>query len=73
MEDKEQLQAELCEISLLIIQKLEDANIELTLEQKEELHMSNNSMLFFIQQENWERAWKEGMETLNKLIEITES
>lgn len=73
MEDKEQLQAELCEISLLIIQKLEDPNIELTLEQKEELHMSNNSMLFFIQQENWERAWKEGMETLNKLIEITES
>ena len=73
MEDKEQLQAELCEISLLIIQKLEDPNIELTLEQKEELHMANNSMLFFIQQENWERAWKEGMETLNKLIEITES
>ena len=32
MENKEKLQEELCEISLQIIQKLEDPNIELTLE-----------------------------------------
>ena len=70
--DEDQIQEELCEISWKIIEKLDDPNIELTNEEKEELHMSNDSMMFFINQENWERAMKEGLNTLNRLSEITE-
>ena len=72
MDNSEQLQEELCEISWKIIEKLDDPNITLTQEEKDELHMSNDSMLFFIEQENWERAYKEGVNTLNRLSEITE-
>ena len=52
MDDSEQLQEELCEISWKIIEKLDDPNITLTQQEKDELHMSNDSMLFFIEQEN---------------------
>tara|TARA_B100000131_G_scaffold283795_1_gene291978 strand:+ start:363 stop:581 length:219 start_codon:yes stop_codon:yes gene_type:complete len=72
MDNSEQLQEELCEISWKIIEKLDDPNITLTQQEKDELHMSNDSMLFFIEQENWERAYKEGVNTLNRLSEITE-
>ena len=54
------------------IEKLDDPNIALTNKEKDELHMSNDSMMFFIEQENWERAMKEGLNTLNRLSEITE-
>ena len=70
--DDQEIQDELMEISWKIIEKLDDPNIELTNEEKEELHMSNDSMMFFINQENWERAMKEGLNTLNRLSEITE-
>lgn len=70
--DEDQIQEELCEISWKIIEKLDDPNIALTNEEKDELHMSNDSMMFFIEQENWERAMKEGLNTLNRLSEITE-
>ena len=70
--DEDQIQEELCEISWKIIEKLDDPNIALTNKEKDELHMSNDSMMFFIEQENWERAMKEGLNTLNRLSEITE-
>ena len=72
MENSDQIQEKLCEISWMIIEKLDDANITLTEEEKETLHLSNDTMMFFIEQENLERALTEGQNTLNKLKQITE-
>ena len=73
MESGDKLQEKLCEISWMIIEKLDDPNISITNEEKEELHLSNDEMLFFIEQENWERALIEGQNTLNKLKEIEDA
>ena len=72
MENSEEIQEKLCEISWMIIEKLDDTKITLTEEEKETLHLSNDTMMFFIEQENWERALTEGQNTLNKLKQITE-
>jgi|TARA_B100000073_G_scaffold13539_2_gene11206 prephenate dehydratase len=72
MENSDQIQEKLCEISWMIIEKLDDPNITLSKEEKETLHLSNDTMMFFIEQENWERALTEGQNTLNKLKQITE-
>tara|TARA_R110000751_G_scaffold215755_1_gene319195 strand:- start:142 stop:369 length:228 start_codon:yes stop_codon:yes gene_type:complete len=66
-----ELQEKLCEISHKIINKLH-ADIELSEEEKAELHMGNDSMLFFLGQQNWARALVEGERTLKRLVEITE-
>jgi len=34
--------------------------------------MGNDTMMFFIEQENWDRALKEGQNNLNKLNNLTE-
>ena len=72
MENSEKIQEKMCEISWMIIEKLDDTKITLTEEEKETLHLSNDTMMFFIEQENWERALTEGQNTLNKLKQITE-
>tara|TARA_Y100000310_G_scaffold331744_1_gene405896 strand:- start:529 stop:756 length:228 start_codon:yes stop_codon:yes gene_type:complete len=69
--ESNELQEKLCEISHKIINKL-DGDISFSEEEKSELHMSNDSMLFFIEQGNWERALEEGKRTLNRIVEITE-
>jgi hypothetical protein len=69
--ESNELQEKLCEISHKIINKL-DEDIELSEEEKTELHMSNDSMLFFIDQGNWARALEEGKQTLRRIAEITE-
>tara|TARA_B100001778_G_C18555921_1_gene615348 strand:+ start:369 stop:584 length:216 start_codon:yes stop_codon:yes gene_type:complete len=70
--DEQQIQDELMEVSWQIIDKLDNPDLELSEEQKSDLHMGNDTMMFFIEQENWDRALKEGQNNLNKLNNLTE-
>ena len=55
------------EITHQMVLALENPNLMMTKEQKEELEILNESLLFFLDQNDWDRAIKEG-ERIVKII-----
>ena len=61
---------ELLDITQQILTAIDSPDLVVTEEDKDSLESMNNSMAFFIEQGNFDRALKEGKEFLKKLEQI---
>jgi len=68
MNQEEEL--ELLDITQQMLTVLESPDLVVTEEDKDSLESMNNSMAFFIEQGNFDRALKEGREFLKRLEQI---